>query len=75
MTPIFTTGSFIYEFPPAGLRHHTIDGIPHTYCYERLAGFFCMTFGHPVLSAQIKRDSISFSTKAVPAVARECAVS
>lgn len=63
LTCICVTDSFLYRFPPTGLRQRQIRGIVHSQEWERLVGFFCMVFHEDELHAQVFKDALTFTTK------------
>lgn len=65
--------SHVLEPPPKGLRQKWISGVFHTQEWERTVGAICTVFGEDVLQAQLVKDAIQFTTRAL--FGGECRVS
>jgi hypothetical protein len=62
LTPILTRDSFLVNPTPYALRNKYLSGHPHQQEWQRLAGFTCMVFDRPTMTAQIFNNAVSFVT-------------
>jgi hypothetical protein len=62
LSAILVVESHLQSPTDRGLYNKFIKGTLHAQEMERLVGATCMSFGHPVLHAQIERDNMIFAT-------------
>lgn len=62
LSPILVVESHLLTPTDKGLFNKFIKGTLHEQEMQRLVGATCMSFGHPILHAQIERDNMIFAT-------------
>ncbi|KAG2020179.1 ATP-dependent DNA helicase PIF1 [Coprinopsis cinerea AmutBmut pab1-1] len=65
VSSVYSESSCLRTLTAFGLPQNMLQGKLHTQEFDRLVGFFCMSFGIPELHANLSRDSMHYVTRPV----------